>query len=259
VAAWRGGADGAAKGAKALRERVAGIALRLERLLDTWRTYELQELAALLDVVKLSIPNDQSAKKKDASPYAFHRPPAPTPVGVFVGGTSSFSRKMLVKATSIFLAWPLQTNLFVVKATDKMVGEDLAKAAEIEARKKGRGITKRRAEAKELRDAADEAKKFAISDTTFLYCLAPDEAKAAFTLPDNLTVYTQNVARGAPSIQLRIVQQPKASSSAKKTPAAPKPRAPTSKSPKSPKSSSAKPKVLQAILPKPPPSGFSFS
>ena len=215
VGNWKGALEGVpasqTRSVKTVREKVASVVLRLERTLDTYKTYELTDLAMFLDVTKISMPYDQTGKKKDASapkpPFIAARPK--NPIGMFCNhGTSTFNRKMLVKVLSLFLAWPLQTNLFVVKATAQMVGDDVAKDAELAAEKKGKGVMKRRQEAKALRDEADALKRLALADTSFLYALVPDVVAKAFRFPlqqPSLTVYTQNRAVGAPTIDLRLL------------------------------------------------------
>ncbi|KAJ8613508.1 hypothetical protein CTAYLR_002184 [Chrysophaeum taylorii] len=209
VLKWRGAAESREKGVKAMRERVAALTLRIERTLDAMRTYELHELAQLLDVLKLNPPEPSRSK---ANFNARH------PYGVFVSGTSTISRRLLIKVVSLFLAWPRQSSLWVVKATSRMLGEDEAALADREAAKKGPGAMKRRAEAKRIRDVVEDRKRFAINDL-FLYPLVPDRVADAIGLPlaiPNITVYTTNVARDAPTIQLRVIQHPATSSSSKK-------------------------------------------
>ena len=123
----------------------------------------------LLDVVRLVPPLE--SKRVSAQPS-----------GVLASGSGSFSRKLLGHVLALFLTWPRQSNLFLVKAPEKLFGGDEARAAEHAAAKKGKGIRKRQAEAARLRQAVNEKKKFALQDSVFLFPLAPDEVLQAYNL-----------------------------------------------------------------------------
>lgn len=201
VGEWSG-ADGSGS-IKVVRDRMASLLLHFERTLDTWRSYEIQELASTLDVLKLNPPENGRSSKTSA----FNNR---QPFGVFVtAGSGGLSRKILIKIIATFLAWPRQTSLFAVKLTPKMLGEDLAEEAERAAAKKGAGVMKRRAEAKRLRALSDERKASAINDL-FLYPLLDKNLATNFGLPltlPHITVFTHNVARDAPTVQLKIVKK----------------------------------------------------
>mmetsp|Transcript_24916 Transcript_24916/g.29976 ORF Transcript_24916/g.29976 Transcript_24916/m.29976 type:complete len:566 (+) Transcript_24916:1335-3032(+) len=198
VAAWRGAYTiGPATGIKQVRERMASVVLRIERMLETFRTYELQRLGRLLDVLRLN-PRETNPDSDSTKIFA-----------VAVNEASGFNRKMLTKIISIFLAWPLQTSLWAVKASPAMLGEHEAWEAERAALKKGKGITKRRAEALRLRQLVDEKKRNAIYGDTFLYPLCPPEIIESYGFPlppqSTITVYTHRIARDAPTTTITVV------------------------------------------------------